>query len=297
MSTHGQPTPPSEPSPSPPRPPVPGESPARLRARARRIAMELARRYPEVRVPLRHRDPLQLLVATILSAQCTDATVNRVTPHLFARFPTARDLAEAPPAELEQLIHPTGFFRQKARMIQETCRLLLERHGGEPPRTMGELTALPGVGRKTANVLLSAAHLEGWPGWRPFQHGLGIVVDTHVSRLSRRLGWTARTDPARIEEDLQGLFPRPLWPSLPLRLIAFGREVCTARKPACQDCPLARWCPARPYRGATPWLQNPQGSSPEGRSSVSENSLPPVSTAQPVSRPVRAAGRKGAGAR
>lgn len=239
------------------------ESPARRRARARLIARCLARLYPEVRIPLQHRTPLQLLVATILSAQCTDATVNRVTPALFARFPTARALAEAPLEELEQLIHPTGFFRQKARAIQATCRILQERYGGEVPRSMQELLTLPGVGRKTANVLLSAAALAGWPGWEPFRDGLGMVVDTHVRRLSRRLGLTLHDSPEKIEQDLMALFPRSQWPSLPLRLIYFGREVCTARRPRCGQCPLARWCPASACGGATPWLEGRAGSGSE----------------------------------
>ena len=208
-------------------------------------------------MPLAHRTPLELLVATVLSAQCTDATVNRVTPALFARFPSAQALAEAPREELERLIHPTGFFRQKARMIQATCRLLLEQHGGEVPRRMEELVRLPGVGRKTANVLLSAAALSGWPGWKPFEDGLGIVVDTHVGRLARRLAFTFQRDPEKVEQDLQQLFERREWPALPLRLIYFGREVCTARRPRCEGCPLRDLCPASQYGGATPWLEKP----------------------------------------
>ena len=230
------------------------ETPQHRRARARQVGGRLGRRYPQVRIPLTHRSPLELLVATILSAQCTDATVNRVTPGLFARFPSAQALAQAPLPELERLIHATGFFRQKARMIQATCRLLCERYGGEVPRTMEELTQLPGVGRKTANVLLSAAAIEGWPGWRPLRDGLGIVVDTHVGRLARRLAFTCAQEPRRVEEDLQGLFPRRLWAELPLRLIYFGREICLARRPRCPGCPLRDLCPAGAHGGSTPWL-------------------------------------------
>ena len=233
------------------------ENPGHRRLRARQVARRLQERYPEVRGPLAHRTRLELLVATILSAQCTDATVNRVTPALFARFPSAEALARAPREELEHLIHPTGFFRQKARMIQATCQLLLEQYGGEVPRRMEELVRLPGVGRKTANVLLSAAALARWPGWKPFEDGLGIVVDTHVGRLARRLAFTFHRDPEKVEQDLQQLFERDEWPALPLRLIYFGREVCTARRPRCQACPLQDLCPAGQYGGATPWLENP----------------------------------------
>ncbi len=235
-----------------PRQPARRGSKARLRSRVARILSVLEQRYPDVRVPLRHGTPLQLLVATILSAQCTDATVNRITPQLFDRYRSALDFAQADPAELEALIHPAGFYRQKARMIRQACRLLVERHGGEVPRTMAELLTLPGVGRKTANVLLSAAQLQGWPGWEPARDGLGIVVDTHVGRLARRLGLTAQRDPNRVEQDLKRLIPPDQWAALPLRLIYFGREVCTARRPRCSSCPLLELCPAGPLGGALP---------------------------------------------
>lgn len=247
------------------------EAASARRERARAILEVLARRHPEVRVPLRHRTPLQLLVSTILSAQCTDAMVNRVTPVLFERWPDAAALAGADRAELEHAIRPTGFFRQKARMVQETARAALTRFGGEPPRRMEDLLTLPGVGRKTANVLLSAARIEGWPGWgAPGDDGMGIVVDTHVLRLSRRLGLTLRKDPAGAERDLIALVPKDEWALLPLRLIAFGREICTARRPACGDCPLLPWCPAGPLGGATPWVQrlrDSRGRPPRGRAS------------------------------
>lgn len=202
---------------------------------------------------------MQLLVATILSAQCTDATVNRVTPGLFAAYPDAAALATAERERLEELIHPTGFFRQKARAIQETCQELVARYGGQVPQTMAELTQLPGVGRKTANVILSAAVLEGWEGWDPVQGGLGIVVDTHVLRLSRRLGLTLEKTPEKVERDLMALIPQEAWASFPLQLIYFGRQVCTARSPGCQECPLFHLCPAGPHQGVMPWLAGPGG--------------------------------------
>lgn len=201
---------------------------------------------------MRHENPFQLLIAAILSAQCTDAIVNKVTPRLFARFPDAASLAKADISEVEMLIRPTGFFRNKARAIQETSRLLVTRFGGEVPRTLKELVTLSGVGRKTANVLLSAAALEGWEGWDAVLGGLGIVVDTHVLRLSRRLGFTESADPERVEQDLQGIFPGEEWASLPLRLIYFGREVCTARRPRCAECPLLPYCPAG-LKGSATW--------------------------------------------
>lgn len=235
------------------------EAHRRKRARAREILHRLRERQPEIAIPLRHHDPVQLLVATILSAQCTDATVNRVTPRLFAEYPDAESLATADRARLEELIHATGFFRQKARSIQETCRELVARHGGQVPRTMNELTRLPGVGRKTANVILSSAVLEGWPGWDARAGGLGIVVDTHVQRLARRLGLTLEKEPEKVEADLVRLIPEEEWAAFPLRLIYFGREVCTSRNPACAGCPLFELCPAGPHGGAMPWLCGPDG--------------------------------------
>lgn len=241
------------------------ESEAARRARAERIVAVLEQRYPAVRVPLRHGTPLQLLIATILSAQCTDATVNRITPQLFARYRSAEEFAGADRAELEALIHPTGFFRQKARMIQETCRLLVERYGGEVPRSMDELLTLPGVGRKTANVVLSAAQLQAWPGWEPARDGLGIVVDTHVGRLARRLGLTEHRDPRRVEEDLKRVVPPSQWAALPLRLIYFGREVCTARRPHCDGCPLFELCPSGPFGGVVPQRRTARAGSEPSR--------------------------------
>ena len=192
----------------------------------------LERLYPGAATPLRHANPLQLLVATILSAQCTDERVNQVTPALFARFPDAPSLAAAERAELEELIRSTGFYRNKAKAIQAMSAEIVERHGGDVPRTMEELTALPGVGRKTANVLLGSAF--GIPG---------IVVDTHVQRLACRLGLTRERDPVKIEFALQPLIPRERWSHFSLWLIFHGRRICVARKPRCSICPLLPHCP------------------------------------------------------
>jgi endonuclease III len=189
-------------------------------------------RYPQAQTPLLHRNPFELLVATILSAQCTDNQVNRVTPGLFERCPTPREFVDCPPADLETLIRPTGFYRNKARHIKACCQALLERHGGQVPRAIEELVDLPGVGRKTANVVLGAAF--GTPG---------IVVDTHVARVSGRLGLTRHRDPKKIEIDLMRLVPRKEWSGFSLRLVFFGREICAARKPKCPACPLLALCP------------------------------------------------------
>jgi endonuclease-3 len=215
--------------------PRPGrETAAERAARARRILRLLERAYPDARCALEHRDPLELLVATILSAQCTDARVNQVTPALFARCPTAADYAAIPAAELEALVRSTGFFRNKARALRALGAALGERHGGRVPETMAELVRLPGVGRKTANVVLGNA----------FGRNEGIVVDTHVARLARRLGLTRESDPERIERDLLPLFSRPKWALLAHLLIAHGRAICKAPRPRCAACPLAPLCPS-----------------------------------------------------
>ncbi|MBM3470924.1 MAG: endonuclease III [Armatimonadetes bacterium] len=213
-----------------------------LRRRATKIAAILGERYPVTRLPLRHHNPLQLLVATILSAQCTDDQVNRVTPALFARYRTAAEFASADQSELEALVHPTGFYRQKARAIARMARMLDEKFGGVVPRTMEELLELPGVGRKTANVILGGVF--GVPG---------VVVDTHVRRISRRLGFTAHDDPAKIEQDLMRLLDRGQWSDFSLRAIYLGREICRARQPLCPACPLRHLCPfARGSRSRGP---------------------------------------------
>jgi endonuclease-3 len=204
-----------------------------LRQRALEILLRLKRHYPNSKCTLHYQTPLQLLVATILSAQCTDERVNQVTPELFRRFPDAQALATAPREEIEALIRPTGFYRNKAKHIQEACRKILTDFGGQVPRTMPGLLTLPGVARKTANVVLAHA----------FGINAGVTVDTHVKRLSRRLGLTEHEDPVRIERDLMQLLPQVDWENWSLRLIEHGRAICTARQPLCQQCFLADLCP------------------------------------------------------
>jgi endonuclease-3 len=206
-------------------------------ARARRCAEireRLAARYPDVTTALTHGSAWELLVATILSAQSTDEIVNKITPGLLARYPTPADLAAADPAEVERMIMPTGFFRNKTRSLQGAARNLVEHHGGEVPSSMEELVLLPGVGRKTANVVLGSF----------FGRNDGVVVDTHVGRLSRRLGLTRNQDPEKVEIDLMGLLPVEEWTVFSHRLIWFGREVCTAKDPRCDVCELADLCPS-----------------------------------------------------
>jgi endonuclease-3 len=197
-------------------------------ARVAAIVEGLSRLYPDATCELVHKGPYQLLVATILSAQCTDARVNLVTPELFRRWPTPRALAEAPSEEVEDVIRSTGFFRNKAKSLRGMARALVEKHGGKVPRTMDEMLELPGVARKTANVVLGTAY------------GLatGVVVDTHVQRLSQRLGLTRETDPKKIEQDLMAQLPEKEWIDFSHRLIWHGRRVCAARKPDCESCPL-----------------------------------------------------------
>jgi endonuclease III len=190
--------------------------------------------YPDARTALDWSNPLELLVATILSAQTTDVRVNSVTPDLFAKYPTAADLADADPTDLEETIRPTGFFRNKAKSLQGMARALVEDHGGEVPPTMEDLVALPGVGRKTANVVLGNA----------FSIDEGVVVDTHVRRLSNRLGFTSQSDPEKIEGDLIRTVPREDWTVFSHLLILHGRSVCKARKPACGDCVVNDLCPS-----------------------------------------------------
>ncbi|WP_165248164.1 endonuclease III [Paludisphaera soli] len=203
------------------------------RAQAPRVVAALKEAYPEALCALVHDGPFQLLAATILSAQCTDARVNMVTPELFRRFPDARSLAAADREEVEDVIRSTGFFRAKAKNLQEMAARLDEDHGGEVPRDLDALTALPGVGRKTANVVLGTAY------------GLatGVVVDTHVKRLAFRLGLTTRTVPEQIERDLMAIVPRDQWVGFSHRLIHLGRGPCQARKPRCSACPMADLCP------------------------------------------------------
>jgi len=205
-----------------------------LAERTGRILDRLKRAYPDAHCALDHRTPYELLVATILSAQCTDVRVNQVTPALFTRYPTPADLARAEPADLEEMIRSTGFFRNKTKSLLGMAQAVVERHGGVIPRTMEELRVLPGVGRKTANVVLGNA----------FGIDEGIVVDTHVTRLSRLLGLTRQTDPVKIEQDLMQLVPRDDWTLVSHLLIFHGREVCIARRPRCDACVLADLCPS-----------------------------------------------------
>ncbi|MDO9265381.1 MAG: endonuclease III [Desulfosalsimonadaceae bacterium] len=204
----------------------------RNHSRIQKICQILKTRYPDVKTQLNHRNAFQLLVATILSAQCTDRQVNAVTPNLFALLKTPEDFARAPIETIETLIHSTGFFHNKAKNIQNCARMLTERFDGKVPDTIDELIQLPGVGRKTANVVLGAVF--GIPG---------MVVDTHVARISKRLGLTTGTDPVKIESDLMAVIPKSEWNDFSLWLIYFGRSVCTARKPDCPSCFLNRLCP------------------------------------------------------
>jgi endonuclease-3 len=208
------------------------ETDAERRRRALRIVRRLAAAYPDARCALDFRTPFELLVATILSAQCTDKKVNEVTPALFARHPTPQALAAAPPAEVEAMIRPTGFYRQKARALQASARALVERFDGRVPGTMEELLTLPGVARKTANVVLGNAF--GVPA---------LIVDTHMKRVNARLGLTEHEDPVKIERDLMALIPRAEWTAYSHRVIHHGRVCCDARRPRCEACPLAADCP------------------------------------------------------
>ena len=203
-------------------------------ARATEIYARLSRAYPDAHCALDHRNAFELLVATILSAQCTDKRVNMVTPALFARYPDASALATARQEDVEELIRSAGFFRTKAKNIIAMSNALVERHGGEVPREMEALVTLPGVGRKTANVILGNA----------FDMNEGIVVDTHVSRLSNRLGFVAEDDPVKIEQALIPLFPRENWTMLSHLLIEHGRQICDARKPLCGECVVRELCPS-----------------------------------------------------
>lgn len=204
----------------------------------------LAELHPDAHCELAFTTPLELLVATILSAQCTDERVNMVTPSLFARYRTAADFADANPAELEEIIRPTGFYRNKTKSLIGMGRALTERFGGEIPRTMDELTSLPGTGRKTANVVLGNA----------FGVTEGVVVDTHVARISQRLRLTRHQDPVKIERDLMAIVPRREWTLFPHLMIHHGRAICQARKPRCEMCPINDLCPfpARQRKSAAP---------------------------------------------
>jgi endonuclease-3 len=195
---------------------------------------KLRERHSDAHCELDHESPFQLILATVLSAQSTDVMVNKITPELFERWPTPRSLANAEPAEVERVLSKIGMFRQKTKNIIGLSKRLLDEHQGEVPRTLDELVKLPGVGRKTANVVLGVAF--GTPE--------GVVVDTHVQRISQRLGWTKHSEPADIERDLMALFPRSEWDMLSHTLIFHGRRICAARKPACAACPVSAECPS-----------------------------------------------------
>jgi endonuclease-3 len=201
--------------------------------RSAKVAKLLAAEYPDATCALEFSNPLELLIATILSAQCTDVRVNMVTPALFKKYPNAAAYAAAKRPELEKAIQSTGFFRNKAKSIQECCRKLVEEHGGKMPQTIEKLVELPGVGRKTANVVLGTA----------YGIASGVVVDTHVMRLSQRLGLTKQTDAVKIERDLMALLPPKEWVNFSHRLIHHGRRICVARSPRCEECVLNAVCP------------------------------------------------------
>jgi endonuclease-3 len=210
------------------------ESGRARRQRAAEILARLRQAYPEVRLALDFQSPLQLVMATVLAAQCTDERVNQVTPALFRRYPAARDYAAADILELEEMVRTTGFFRNKARALKNLGTALAAEHGGEVPASLELLVALPGVGRKTANVVLGNA----------FGLNEGVAVDTHVQRLSRRLFLTEETDPEKIERDLMAVLPREEWTRFALLLQDHGRKICKARKPECAICPVADLCPS-----------------------------------------------------
>lgn len=212
---------------------MPRETRAAKAARARKIIAGLNKAYPDAHCELDHSNPLELLVATILSAQCTDKRVNLVTPALFKKYPSAAAFANAPLAELEEAIKTTGFFRNKAKSLKTACQAIVEKHGGQVPRTMEELTQLGGVGRKTANVVLGNA----------FNINCGIVVDTHVARLSQRLGLSSQKDPGKIEQELMELVPQAQWAMFSHWLIWHGRRRCFARNPDCPHCEIKALCP------------------------------------------------------
>lgn len=230
--------PPKKKSPTkPPRRSAPARTPladaAERKRQARRVVRRLAADYPDAVCALQHQSAFQLLVATILSAQCTDERVNIVTKDLFAKYPTAADLAAVPIGRLEKLVQSTGFFRNKAKNIKACAEALVKEYDGEVPQDLDTLVALPGIGRKTANVVLGTA----------FGIPTGVVVDTHVGRLSRRLGLTDQTDPVKVERDLMDIVPQKEWIDFSHRMIHHGRQICGARRPLCDKCSMNKFCP------------------------------------------------------
>ncbi len=218
---------------------APGASAREAASRAKEVVGRLAREYPEAKSALVHKNPFEMLVATVLSAQCTDAKVNEVTPALFAAYPGPEELAAARPEDVEEIIRPTGFYRNKAKTLLALSAKLVEEYGGQVPRKMEDLVRLPGVGRKTAAVVQSTALKHEFP-----EGPEGVAVDTHVFRLARRLGFSDGKDPDAVERDLMKIVPRKDWGDLSLRLILHGRAVCKARKPSCGECVLADICPS-----------------------------------------------------
>lgn len=218
--------------PTKPRPEPPRDEDER-KAQAKRVLRRLKADYPDAECALEFETPVQLLVATILSAQCTDARVNLVTEKLFADCPTAEDLAALPLKRLEKYVQSAGFYRNKAKNIKACCQALVDQHGGQVPKTLDELVPLAGVGRKTANVVLGVA----------YGIASGVVVDTHVGRLSRRTGLTKETDAVKVERDLMALLPKRRWVDFSHQMIYHGRQVCDARKPRCESCSMRRFCP------------------------------------------------------
>jgi len=255
-----------------------------LKARAAEVNRRLEKRYPDAKCSLDFTNPFELLIATILSAQSTDARVNIVTKSLFRKYPAPRAFADASQVEMEKDVRQTGFFRNKAKAVINCSKAIVERHGGEVPRTMDELTALPGVGRKTANVVLGNA----------FNTSAGIVVDTHVTRVSGRLGLTANADAEKIEQDLIPLLPRAKWTGFSHRLIFHGRETCIARKPKCEECVLNDLCPSAESPSTSPSpvrADPPSRPSSRGRSARSaRRSSPPRGRSRTSGSP---RGRKG----
>ena len=249
--------------------PAGSDLPRTPRQRALATAAMLAQNYPAA-CALDHANPLELLVATILSAQTTDERVNRVTPALFARFPTAADYAGADPGELEELIHATGFFRAKARSLIGMGRVLCEKFAGEVPDTMEGLTSLPGVGRKTANVILGVAFDQP-----------GFPVDTHVIRVSNRLGLVRVQDPVKIETEICRMVPPHEWTGLSLRLILHGRQVCVARRPRCEVCVLESWCPSSSLRAGRAGRATPKPATGRGTGAAGAPGVRPSPRGRP----------------
>jgi endonuclease-3 len=255
----------------PPAPRTPAaKPPPELRRRARLINQRLTKAYPDARCSLDNRSPLELLIATILSAQCTDERVNLVTPELFRRFPTTEDYASAAIEDITALIRSTGFFNNKAKSIQGAARRIVDTYGGRVPDTMEELLTLPGVARKTANVVMGNA----------FGKASGVVVDTHVQRITRLLGLTTERDPQKIERDLMGLLPANEWVGWSHRLIQHGRRICIARRPRCAECVVATLCPSAEIPV--------QAARSAGRKTKPAGKQPLAKPARPPAKPARA---------